>query len=1211
MLENDIPTHGGEEAGQGRRPDVHPRLMKLFEELRELDTLGLLESQSANDGEQLLSSLRTKVHDGIAGVSDVATAVRRVCESTIWTEFKKNRQVAEHADRLLDHLNNTVRSLEDRDVPVVPERPRAKPTILTPPVNELLRLSFEPRLLRTLADATDARALLVLVQEGKDAPNRNDWTSFGPNVSPRPSKRSKPDGGGARDLKRRRTVSEGAAEQEVVFCSEFQKLLARTLRKGLGLQDRKETEEEAALFPKLDKASEYCAQQISSKQVTETILEQGINLSGFCDSLDDGVFDSLQSALRSLSTVLSFQLNSRQLSPSTPGIRLSKIKGACDQFVGAVSECAEGIMEAYLKFVDGFGGGRGGLGKEGSPNLFGERTRFLPASIEKNTEPYYQGDWQRVPHETREYECLSSYEVREDSESMLAKLKTVRTEGCAEEFRGNHKNALKEDLEKVEQALVHAVSERQVLCLGEDIAEVDTWGMDCYTRKNVHDAILEAGVFKRDTEGVGVLPTTEEEKPDLKSIEDCNSRVAETTTEESRVAKWVEEVLMPAVNKQGSEGWDMHAALNWIIDQKSSEIDTHAGSAIKARLNRVGYNYFRLHPKGQGVICSRSEGIPAFRCVEEYLGVLHTPWRWFEIQDALKKYTGDDVPDFYNIVLERPRDDPDGYDVMFVDAAAKGSVASRMSHSCNPNCQAVVLSCKGRLTIAVYTTRKIESGEELTFDYSSVTESEKEYRAAICFCGTHCCRGSFLYYAGSSAFMQVMNGHHTFLHRNVLLLKAATEPLNEEDHKRLQRNGLRSAALGRVGVDRVPEWLEKWVALCLEYVEKERTQLPAELLRLPANLAQYTPEQAEAQAKGVSENRLQNIVITLDKIKLSLRQPGQPSGPPLIFLSETEVIDYLWKGEKSIAKRAGRGVLMAVLPATLGQSLVHLKPAEVAKFEAKHGKEHPYAVKLCKMLLKDLNSVEEIRKALLAMEKDLREEDMNSGGGHTACADILHLYAKTERFFVPEKNYKGFTTAPLEIPLRSLSGVNLKKTHAGQGAQPANDVSSTAPEHTPKFTAKNSSLDLNTRGMKWIDEDNILLSKKYSVHFIWGQLVMWFKQTVNDPTASLSADRRGTLSLPDIESCYSSGRARYASKDRGIMLEQIEKRPDAMWKFGSMFSFRNEHKVYGSPMFDSMWRGEAIGGEGGLKTLVEELKNAPVPVCTTKRQSSTRGKRGS
>jgi hypothetical protein len=86
--------------------------------------------------------------------------------------------------------------------------------------------------------------------------------------------------------------------------------------------------------------------------------------------------------------------------------------------------------------------------------------------------------------------------------------------------------------------------------------------------------------------------------------------------------------------------------------------------------------------------------------------------------------------------------------------ARQGAFPSRMSHSCTPNCQAVVMACGGRLTIAVYTLRRVAPGEELTFDYASVTESEKEFRCATCLCGTRLCRGSFLYFAGSRAFMQ-------------------------------------------------------------------------------------------------------------------------------------------------------------------------------------------------------------------------------------------------------------------------------------------------------------------------------------------------------------------------------------------------------------------------------------------------------------------------
>ena len=46
-------------------------------------------------------------------------------------------------------------------------------------------------------------------------------------------------------------------------------------------------------------------------------------------------------------------------------------------------------------------------------------------------------------------------------------------------------------------------------------------------------------------------------------------------------------------------------------------------------------------------------------------------------------------------------------------------------------------------------------------------------------------------------------------------------------------------------------------------------------------------------------------------------------------------------------------------------------------------------------------------------------------------------------------------------------------------------------------------------------------SKPYRSAFVWAQCTAWFKQTVYDPTASLSAERRGMLSLPDIETAYS------------------------------------------------------------------------------------------
>lgn len=53
----------------------------------------------------------------------------------------------------------------------------------------------------------------------------------------------------------------------------------------------------------------------------------------------------------------------------------------------------------------------------------------------------------------------------------------------------------------------------------------------------------------------------------------------------------------------------------------------------------------------------------------------------------------------------------------------------------------------------------------------------------------------------------------------------------------------------------------------------------------------------------MAENRLQNVVITLDKVKHFLRQPGQPQGPPLRPCSPAEVAEFLWSGEGSVARR--------------------------------------------------------------------------------------------------------------------------------------------------------------------------------------------------------------------------------------------------------------------------------------------------------------------
>lgn len=126
---------------------------------------------------------------------------------------------------------------------------------------------------------------------------------------------------------------------------------------------------------------------------------------------------------------------------------------------------------------------------------------------------------------------LTSFEVSEKSKSILRKVMTTSSDGCSREFQANHEKHLKHHFRHVELALVQAVSNRKILELGKDIIEAHTWGMDCYTRRNVHDAMLEA-----------------EFGEDLSKVEESKRH-----SFEQKIGCWVESILIPSINHQVTE----------------------------------------------------------------------------------------------------------------------------------------------------------------------------------------------------------------------------------------------------------------------------------------------------------------------------------------------------------------------------------------------------------------------------------------------------------------------------------------------------------------------------------------------------------------------------------------------------------------------------------------------------------------------------------
>jgi SET domain-containing protein len=127
-----------------------------------------------------------------------------------------------------------------------------------------------------------------------------------------------------------------------------------------------------------------------------------------------------------------------------------------------------------------------------------------------------------------------------------------------------------------------------------------------------------------------------------------------------------------------------------------------------------------------------------------------------------------------------------------VDPIIRGSYASRLSHSCRPNCSTVIHVVNGKYSIGMFAIRDIKFGEELTFDYNSVTESEKEFEQALCLCGTSMCQGRFLQLSSSKKYQNVIKTYHTFVDRNFLIWKASTDySLSKEDHEILDIYGFK------------------------------------------------------------------------------------------------------------------------------------------------------------------------------------------------------------------------------------------------------------------------------------------------------------------------------------------------------------------------------------------------------------------------------------
>ncbi|KAE8730367.1 Histone-lysine N-methyltransferase ATXR3 [Hibiscus syriacus] len=718
-----------------------------------------------------------------------------------------------------------------------------------------------------------------------------------------------------------------------------------------------------------------------------------------------------------------------------------------------------------------------------------------------------------VPPVTRKYEVIDQYVVVADEEDVRGKMQVSLPEDYDEKL-----NAQRTGTEELDMELPEVKDYKPRKELGDEVIEQEVYGIDPYTHNLLLDSMPE-----------------ELEWP----LEDKQS--------------FIEDVLLRTLNKQvryftGTGNTPMMYPLKPIVEEikRVAEVDCDKRTMkmclgiLKAIDARPDDNYV-AYRKGLGVLCNKEGGFSEEDFVVEFLGEVYPVWKWFEKQDGiriLQNNSKDPAPEFYNIYLERPKGDAAGYDLVVVDAMHKANYASRICHSCHPNCEAKVTAVDGRYQIGIYALRSIRYGEEITFDYNSVTESKEEYEASVCLCGSQVCRGSYLNLTGEGAFQKVLKEWHGILDRQQLMLEACElNSVSEEDYLELGRAGLGSCLLGGL-----PDWLVAYSARVVRFINFERTKLPEQILRhnLEEKRKYYIDislnaerNDAEIQAEGVYNQRLQNLAITLDKVRYVMRCVfGDPkkAPPPIERLSPEEAVSFLWKGKGSLVEE----LLQSMAPHVEDEMLNDLR----SKIQAH-----------CPSWSD--NILKELQKSLLWLRDEVRNLPCTYKCRHDAAADLIHIYAYT-KCFIRVREYKAVTSPPVYISPLDLS-----------------------PKYSDKFTGLQE------------------YCKTYGENYCLGQLIFWYNQTSVDPDSSLFNVSRGCLSLPDIGCFYSkiqkpSKHRVYGPKTVKFMLSWMEKQPQRPWPKDRIWTFKMSPKIFGSPMLDAVLSNSQLDRE-----MMHWLKHRP------------------
>ena len=675
--------------------------------------------------------------------------------------------------------------------------------------------------------------------------------------------------------------------------------------------------------------------------------------------------------------------------------------------------------------------------------------------------------------------------------------------------------------------------------LKSEVIEQETYGVDFVTGRDVTDSM------KR------ILPDFSEEqvwglyKQLLAQVNASYGAMTPDTLATQSLALAAEDLAEHLERQPGSTAVAYSKAL-WAL-------------SMEARQNP---ELFVVHRKGFGVTCKTP--IKKGEFLVDFLGEIYPPWAWAEKQDAIRQaqkargLRDRGPPEFYNMQIERPGGDAEGYSVLFCDAMHENNYAARLSHSCDPNVEVNLKAIDGKYEIHFITTRDILPGEELAYNYHSCTDSMKEVEQAYCLCGARLCRGSYLSFVGEDNHSQVLNAKHRLIDRQVMLFKAL-----EESHKPLPAKEIEALATVGFYPDKgllkgCPGWLLHFVGSIAVFMQLELKELPKHIIQTmkkeheklakkkPDMEFTYTEEFAKIDALAMRENRTQCLAIMLSKVRRVITRSRDGSAQksvvdcmeefskadtPFHPVNDVEVAAIFWGTSQDDFHKSIVGSLIHDMSPHMRKELADMFAVWLNKLE--------------EVALKARKGKVSRRDSLFWLRDALKELPQTSGARHDLAAGIVHLYAVTDNFWIP-------SDAPEHQIYKSEVIVHVREDEVnawGVGAEGAGT----------KIVAKSE--------------------KQYRPGFTAATLLQWHKQEQSDPTQHINSNRKGNLTLPDLACCYSSRPGvrlpRADSMAHETWIAHLSSCPEETWPASSgPWGPTNSHRLTGTPILDAWMSGK-------------------------------------